>query len=48
MPKKFIQFLEGNNIYTCSDCNFHLASLSDLVSRAFVGKSGKAFLFTTV
>ena len=48
MPKKFIHFLEGNNVYACSECSTHLASLSDLISKAFVGKSGRAFLFNSM
>ena len=48
MPKVFVQFLEGNNIYVCGKCGTHLSSLAELISKAFRGQHGTAYLFHSV
>lgn len=48
MPRKFVKFLEGDNIYACSSCGTHLSSLSELISKAFQGQTGRAYLFNNV
>ena len=45
MPRLFIEYLEGENIYMCKRCKCHLTSLSELISEAFRGQSGTAYLF---
>lgn len=48
MPKVFVEFLEGNNIFVCAKCNTHLSSLGELISKAFRGQHGTAYLFHSV
>ena len=48
MPRKFYNFLDGDNIYICRKCETHLASLNELISKAFRGQHGTAFLFNDV
>lgn len=48
MGKLHYQYLEGNNIYACITCNTHLSSYSELISKAFKGRGGKAYLFNNV
>lgn len=48
MPRKFIKFLEGDNIYACKGCGSHLSTLSELISEAFQGQTGQAYLFNNV
>lgn len=48
MPRKFVKFLEGDNIYACKGCGSHLSNLSELISEAFQGQTGQAFLFNNV
>ena len=45
MPRKFFEFLDGENIYICRKCESHLASMSELISKAFRGQYGTAYLF---
>lgn len=48
MGREIIEYLEGNNIYSCITCGIHLTTYNQLVSKAFRGRGGKAFLFNTV
>eukprot|EP00698_Gefionella_okellyi_P022240 TRINITY_DN7341_c0_g1_i1.p1 TRINITY_DN7341_c0_g1~~TRINITY_DN7341_c0_g1_i1.p1 ORF type:complete len:112 (-),score=7.19 TRINITY_DN7341_c0_g1_i1:104-439(-) len=48
MGKLFEQYLDDPHIYVCTDCHIHLASHSAIVSKAFQGRTGKAFLFENV
>jgi hypothetical protein len=45
MPKKFLEFIEGHNIYICLFCGTHLSSLNDLVSTNYRSHAGNAYLF---
>lgn len=40
--------LTGANIWACKVCKARLALNQDLVSKKFVGRNGKAYLFTDV
>jgi hypothetical protein len=42
------QFLDGSRVYSCSDCGTHLSTRDDVVSRAFQGQHGRAYLFNVV
>ncbi|GBG86866.1 hypothetical protein CBR_g42150 [Chara braunii] len=44
----FQQYLTGPRIYTCSTCKTHAANHDDVVSKAFQGKHGRAYLFNNV
>mmetsp|Transcript_17291 Transcript_17291/g.1542 ORF Transcript_17291/g.1542 Transcript_17291/m.1542 type:complete len:92 (-) Transcript_17291:152-427(-) len=48
MGRLYLEYLEGNNIYTCNTCSIHLTSYNELISKAFRGKNGKAYLFNNV
>mmetsp|Transcript_16933 Transcript_16933/g.41361 ORF Transcript_16933/g.41361 Transcript_16933/m.41361 type:complete len:117 (+) Transcript_16933:248-598(+) len=48
MAKLFKIYLCGNNIYSCSNCRTHLAKHDQIVSKAFQGRHGRAFLFSNV
>uniref|UniRef100_A0AC35THD4 Protein yippee-like n=1 Tax=Rhabditophanes sp. KR3021 TaxID=114890 RepID=A0AC35THD4_9BILA len=47
--KTFQEYLPtGTRIYSCVHCRANLALHSDLISKAFHGSQGKAYLFNTV
>ncbi|TFK20154.1 yippee-like protein [Coprinopsis marcescibilis] len=49
MGMTFRRYLNaGGRIYGCSSCKTHLASLSNMMSRAFNGQHGRAYLFESV
>lgn len=48
MGRIFIDYLEGSNIYVCQTCGTHLTSYNELISKAFRGRGGKAYLFNNV
>ncbi len=57
MGRLYLEYLEGNNIYSCGTCGVHLTSYNELISKvsffniifkAFRGRSGKAYLFNNV
>ncbi len=33
MGRFYLDYLEGNNIFTCKICNTHLASYNELISK---------------
>merc|ERR1712113_452202 len=39
------EYLTGPRIYTCQECGAHLALHDDIVSKAFQGRNGRAYLF---
>ncbi|CAG8498373.1 4454_t:CDS:2 [Scutellospora calospora] len=41
-------FLDNERIYTCSKCHTHLAEHKELISKAFQGRLGRAYLFNAV
>ncbi|TPX68862.1 hypothetical protein SpCBS45565_g02842 [Spizellomyces sp. 'palustris'] len=43
-PKR-LTYLSGDCVYVCLQCQTHLASHEDLISRAFMGRTSRAFLF---
>jgi len=49
MGRVFTEYLPpGGVIYCCSGCGVHLTKEASLVSKAFRGRTGKAFLFEVV
>lgn len=40
--------LPGYRVYSCSQCRCHAADHDDLISKAFQGRHGRAFLFAHV
>jgi hypothetical protein len=48
MPILYKQYLSGDVIYTCGSCGTHAADHEELVSKAFQGRHGRAYLFSQV
>merc|ERR1711998_793985 len=48
MGRLFKNYLEGNVLYSCSQCKTHLALHDNLISTSFHGRTGRAFLFEKV
>lgn len=48
MGRLHIDYIQDRIIYTCLKCKTDLAAYSDLISKNFTGKTGKAFLFYKV
>lgn len=48
MPKTYVTFIDGSNIYCCKKCESHMVGLNELVSKAFRGRTGTAYLFNNV
>ena len=38
MGRLYLEYLEGNNIYTCSTCSLHLTSYNELISKVIIFK----------
>jgi len=36
MGRVYVEYLEGDNIYTCGTCGYHLTSYNELISKAFI------------
>eukprot|EP01102_Stenamoeba_stenopodia_P011055 TRINITY_DN337_c0_g1_i2.p1 TRINITY_DN337_c0_g1~~TRINITY_DN337_c0_g1_i2.p1 ORF type:complete len:111 (-),score=12.43 TRINITY_DN337_c0_g1_i2:168-500(-) len=45
MGRVFATYLDGPRIYSCSSCQIHLAKYDEIISKAFQGRHGKAYLF---
>mmetsp|Transcript_3700 Transcript_3700/g.4620 ORF Transcript_3700/g.4620 Transcript_3700/m.4620 type:complete len:94 (+) Transcript_3700:325-606(+) len=43
---KAISF-DGRNVYSCSHCRTHLTMREEMISKAFQGHNGRAFLFNS-
>eukprot|EP00127_Corallochytrium_limacisporum_P004099 Clim_evm44s157 gene=Clim_evmTU44s157 len=48
MGMLFLRFLQGPRVYTCAECEAHLTQHNDIISKAFHGATGRAFLFKNV
>ena len=48
MGKPFRKYIVADVLYTCTHCKAHLATHGDVVSKAFMGRNGRAYLFRSV
>lgn len=48
MGRPFKQYLSGPRVYCCSNCKAHAADHDDIISKAFQGRRGRAYLFNSV
>ncbi|KAH9947666.1 yippee-like protein [Amylocystis lapponica] len=48
MGMSYRRYLNGARIYGCSVCRTHLATIHSMISRAFNGQHGRAYLFEGV
>lgn len=47
MGRAFRQYLNGPRIYSCATCRAHAADHDEIISKAFQGRHGRAYLFNT-
>jgi hypothetical protein len=48
MGRLFLNYLSGPKVYVCQNCESHLSCHEDIISKAFQGRHGKAYLFRGV
>jgi len=48
MAKVYQNYLDDYRVYSCTNCHAHLARHQDIISKAFQGRYGKAYLFNDV
>ncbi|RUS27605.1 hypothetical protein BC938DRAFT_483003 [Jimgerdemannia flammicorona] len=48
MGKVYQTYLSSDRVYTCTTCHTHLARHEDIISKAFQGRHGRAYLFNEV
>ena len=48
MGKVFQKFLVADVLYSCAHCQCHLATHGDIVSKAFMGRQGRAYLYRSL
>eukprot|EP00878_Enallax_costatus_P002045 GHUV01002209.1.p3 GENE.GHUV01002209.1~~GHUV01002209.1.p3 ORF type:complete len:113 (+),score=19.62 GHUV01002209.1:275-613(+) len=48
MGRPFKQYLSGPRVYCCATCKTHAADHDEIVSKAFQGRRGRAYLFNNV
>ncbi|RUS17082.1 hypothetical protein BC937DRAFT_90444 [Endogone sp. FLAS-F59071] len=48
MGKVYQTYLNSDRVYTCTTCHTHLARHEDIISKAFQGRHGRAYLFNDV
>jgi len=48
MGRVFLRYLSDPNLYVCNTCGAHLSSAEQVISKAFHGRGGKAYLMDYV
>jgi len=48
MGKLFVHYVEAETVQCCVSCGIHLSSHDSIVSKAFQGRHGRAYLFSDV
>mmetsp|Transcript_1521 Transcript_1521/g.2172 ORF Transcript_1521/g.2172 Transcript_1521/m.2172 type:complete len:113 (+) Transcript_1521:105-443(+) len=48
MGRPYKEYLDGNKIFCCSNCRAHAADNDDIMSKAFTGRHGRAYLMKRV
>lgn len=48
MGLPFKLYINSPHVYSCSTCRAHLTDHDDLISKAFQGRHGRAYLFNNV
>ncbi|KAI0322261.1 yippee-like protein [Amylostereum chailletii] len=48
MGMSYRRYLAGARVYGCSKCRTHLSTIHSMISRAFNGQHGRAYLFNDV
>ena len=48
MGKLFLRYIEAETVHCCAACGTHLASHDTIISKAFQGRHGRAYLFSDV
>lgn len=47
MGRLFLEYVEAETVHCCAACGTHLAAHDQIVSKAFQGRHGRAFLFAS-
>lgn len=47
-PARCGRYLDGPEVWVCSECKTHLSTNDQIVSKQFTGRGGRAFLFDKV
>mmetsp|Transcript_26172 Transcript_26172/g.87656 ORF Transcript_26172/g.87656 Transcript_26172/m.87656 type:complete len:126 (-) Transcript_26172:544-921(-) len=48
MGRLFAEYVDAEVVYVCNTCHTHLADQEEIVSKAFQGRHGRAYLFGEV
>uniref|UniRef100_A0A6T0DRN4 Protein yippee-like n=1 Tax=Chrysotila carterae TaxID=13221 RepID=A0A6T0DRN4_CHRCT len=48
MGRLFLQYVDADVVHCCASCGTHLAAHDTIVSKAFQGRHGRAYLFSDV
>jgi len=48
MGRIFLHYVETDNPHCCGSCGAHLAAYDSIISKAFQGRHGRAYLFENV
>ncbi|KAI0034932.1 yippee-like protein [Vararia minispora EC-137] len=48
MGMTYRRYLAGARVYGCSNCRTHLSTINSMISKAFHGQHGRAYLFEEV
>ena len=48
MGRVFLRYVEAETVHCCAACRAHLAAHEDIISKAFQGRHGRAYLFADV
>jgi len=48
MGKTHMEYLYGERVYGCKSCAAHFSAIESMISRAFQGQHGRAYLFDNV
>lgn len=48
MGRQFLEYIATERVFACQNCKSHLSSPSEIISKAFQGASGRAYLFAKV
>uniref|UniRef100_A0A7S0PYG5 Protein yippee-like n=2 Tax=Coccolithus braarudii TaxID=221442 RepID=A0A7S0PYG5_9EUKA len=48
MGRLFLEYVEAEDVHCCAECGTHLAAHDTIISKAFQGRHGRAYLFSDV
>lgn len=48
MGRVFVRYIDSETVHCCAECGTHLAAHDTIISKAFQGRHGRAYLFSDV